>query len=679
MRKIRQNFTANQYMNLKFLKSRKALYWGGAAVVVIASVAWYSSARTSQAATKYGLAAASKDTIVTMINGTGQVSGDQQLDVKPKANGTITSVAVKVGDKITTGKVLVTLDRTDALQVIRDASQDVKDAQVALTTAKLNLQKAQQPADAITVLQAENSLAKAKRDLETLQAGPTDFELQQAQADVDSAANNIKMTADGSMPQTVRDEYDQYVIALQSDIQTLETSRTDADGILGVDSPIIKNGLSQAFSVLNDSYKFNSLHSYDIVKQSNAVAKTAVDALSLKNESPDKIKAAADLVSTALTDMSDLLSDISDGLQATIANTNFTQSDLNSLKTTINSDKSNVNSKISSIASEDKSVEDAYSSYKNAQINHQKAVNSFDELKAGASATELATADEKVQEAQAQLDKVKAGTDPLDLRMEQISVDQKATALSNAQNKLADANRALQDYTVVAPFDGVVGAVTAQKNNEASSGSSLLTLVTDKKIVSISLNEVDSSTIAVGQKATITFDAIDSLSITGEVAEVSPIGSVSQGVVTYGIKVAFDSQDDRVKSGMSASVSIITEVHADVLTVPNAAVKVQGTQHYVQTLDTSTPAGADGLIETSQTPGRVIVEVGASNDTLTEITAGLKEGDRVISQTIKTTTGQTSTTGATGANSLLRAGSTMTGGAASGGNVRFISGSGPGG
>ena len=228
--------------------------------------------------------------------------------------------------------------------------------------------------------------------------------------------------------------------------------------------------------------------------------------------------------------------------------------------------------------------------------------------------------------------------------------------MAAAQNKLNDANQALADYTVRAPFGGIVATVAAQLDGEASAGSAAVTLVTTQQLAAISLNEVDAAKIKVGQKATITFDAIDGLSMTGEVAQVSPVGTVTQGVVSYSVQIAFDSQDDRVKSGMSVSTYIVTQVKADVLTVPNSAVKTQGTQSYVETLSGVGASSTTGYVTSSATPNRVTVETGLSDDTLTEIVSGLKEGDLVITQTIKSgTTSATTGSAASGVN-LLRMG-----------------------
>ncbi|MDD5433706.1 MAG: hypothetical protein PHE77_03610, partial [Candidatus Pacebacteria bacterium] len=58
----------------------------------------------------------------------------------------------------------------------------------------------------------------------------------------------------------------------------------------------------------------------------------------------------------------------------------------------------------------------------------------------------------------------------------------------------------------------------------------------------ISLNEVDVAKVKIGQRAIITFDAIDELEITGKVEDVDTIGTVSQGVVSYNVKIIFDTQ-----------------------------------------------------------------------------------------------------------------------------------------
>jgi len=637
-------------------------------VVIVAALGggywWYSSSTTASTSTRYAFATVAKDTVVTTVDGTGQVSGNRQLDVKPRVGARVTKVLVKVGDKVTAGQQLVDLDRTEALKTVRDAAQSVSDARISLESSQLSLEKTRQPNDSAAIMQAENSLAKAKRDLETLKAGPTEYQLKQAQADVDTQLKNLRMSSDGQVPQVVRDAYDEYVTELKAVQQAMTKSVEDADGILGIDKPVVKIGLTRMFAILNDSTEYQARQSYQLAKTAVDATKTKIDDMELVNEDIKNIESVSTEVSIALDKTADLLSGMADALQATMTSSDLTQSDLDSLKTLIENDKTTVNAKITSLFNQQQAVQQAKDSYDNATINYQKALNTLDNLKQGATAAELTTAQESVNQAQAQYDKVKSGADPIDLKIAQNSVARSASSLKAAQIKLEDANQQLSYYSVVAPFDGIVGAIPIQPDEDVSAGTAVVTLVTTQQIATISLNEVDAAKVQVGQKATMTFDAIDGLSMTGEVAQVSPIGTVSQGVVSYEVQIGFDAQDDRIKSGMSVTTAIVAKVKADVLTVPNSAVKTQGDVSYVETIDglAKNASSTSNYVASSETPRRITVEVGISNDTLTEITSGLTEGEMIITQTIKSGT-QSTTSGTTSNSNVMRSMGAMTGGA----------------
>jgi multidrug efflux pump subunit AcrA (membrane-fusion protein) len=215
------------------------------------------------------------------------------------------------------------------------------------------------------------------------------------------------------------------------------------------------------------------------------------------------------------------------------------------------------------------------------------------------------------------------GINPIDLQIAQNNIKKKESALADLKAKLAD-------YAIRAPFAGIITKVNVKKGDSTSAGTTLTTLITRQKIAEVSLNEVDVAKIKVGQKVTLAFDAVEGLSITGEVAEIDAIGTVTQGVVNYNVKIVFDTQDEGVKPGMSVSAAIITDVKQDVLLVPNSAIKSNGNGQYVEIL-------------TDNTPQSRTVETGISNDTMTEIVSGLKEGDRVVTQTITANTNTTQT------------------------------------
>jgi len=233
-------------------------------------------------------------------------------------------------------------------------------------------------------------------------------------------------------------------------------------------------------------------------------------------------------------------------------------------------------------------------------------------------------------------------TDISSLTSSRDTVLDSAYEIKSLETALKQKEYALEDCYIRAPLDGVVQI--GVKRGDYVSGS-VGTFVTRQKIATISLNEVDIAKVRVWQKATLTFDAIDNLSITGQVIETDIVGTVSQGVVTYNVKIGFDTQDDRVRSGMSVSADITTNIKQEIIVVPSSAVKTQGDISHVEVVASSTAITSDNsgviLVESPRTQE---VVTGLSGDTLIEIISGLKEGDKIITKTIPgSSVAQTST------------------------------------
>ena len=243
----------------------------------------------------------------------------------------------------------------------------------------------------------------------------------------------------------------------------------------------------------------------------------------------------------------------------------------------------------------------------------------------------IVDADRSIVELNGDLEDVRNGADELDRRSEELNVEERRNALRDAQADLAD-------YTIRAPFDGLIADIEGVVSDRITSGSVIATLITEEKVAEITLNEIDIKNVAPGQKATITFDALEDVTQVGEVVSIDQVGTVSSGVVNFDVQISFDGDDTRIRPGMTVSASIVTDTSVDTIVVPNSAVTSRGSRDSVQVFpglsgDTIKESATTEGITSPQPPERRAVELGVLNDFSSEITSGLSVGDIIVVRT----------------------------------------------
>ena len=133
----------------------------------------------------------------------------------------------------------------------------------------------------------------------------------------------------------------------------------------------------------------------------------------------------------------------------------------------------------------------------------------------------------------------------------------------------------------------------------------------------VPFEESDAVRVAPNQRVDVRFDAIPDLTLPGTVVGVSPSASALSGVISYYATVGLSQSDPRLRNGLTAQASVVTDELRDVLAVPNAAIHRQGgrTQVTVQRFD-----------------GQRVVDItpGVVGDTYTQVLSGLSEGDEVV-------------------------------------------------
>lgn len=577
---------------------------------IVLAVGYYGVSKlTSRGVeTRYVVAAVQKGTIIASVSGSGQVSALNQIDLKPKVSGNVSSIPVADGQPVKAGALIVQIDSQSAQKAVRDAEAN-------LESAKLTLTKLTQPADALSLVQAKNALQQVTDDAAKLKV---------SQATAYQNALDTKLTAQNNLAKAHDDAFNaiagafldipNVVTGLKAILFNYDFSKTQwnidyyANLARQYDDRVIGYH-DAAFNQYQLAYGAYTQNFQDYKAATRAIDPAAL--VALLNETYATAQALADAVKSA-NNFIGFIQDTLTNRALSVPNLLVSQqTTLNTYTATLNTDLGNLRANRNAIDTNNQALADAVRAL--ALMDQQNPVDT-------------AAAERAIQEKQGALDKLKAGADPLDIQSQALAIKQR-------QNALLDARQALADYSIRAPFDGIVAKINVKKGDPAS--SAVATIITSQRIAQITLNEVDVAKAKVGAKATLTFDAVPDLTITGQVVQIDTVGTVTQGVVVYTIKIGFDTQDDRVRPGMSVSAAIITDAKQDVLLAPNAAVKSQGATRYVQVL-TDVPAGnlsSQGVA--SKTPlQRQLVEIGLTNDSMTEVISGVKEGDFVVTRTM---------------------------------------------
>ena len=208
------------------------------------------------------------------------------------------------------------------------------------------------------------------------------------------------------------------------------------------------------------------------------------------------------------------------------------------------------------------------------------------------------------------------------------SIESARISVSNAATSLESAQENLEDYSITAPISGTVVTKTAKAGDNIEGGSdSTLCVIYDLSYLemTMSIDELDISSVEVGQEVQITADAVEGEVYTGVVTEVSVAGTTSGGITTYPVTVRID-ETDGLLPGMNVDAEIVISSTEDALAIPASAVNRGDTV----LITADSPSAANALDqEAPEGYVYVAVETGVSDDSYIEITSGLQEGDTV--------------------------------------------------
>ncbi len=193
-------------------------------------------------------------------------------------------------------------------------------------------------------------------------------------------------------------------------------------------------------------------------------------------------------------------------------------------------------------------LEQATAEYEIAKANYEAVVR-------GPSAEDIAQAQAEVDRARASLELLSAGA-----RAEDVAVAE--THVAQAELALSQARSAVENAGLRAPFAGTVGELRVREGEMVTPGAAVVTLgdISEFKVETTDLNEIDIYLVEVGQEVDLTFDALPERSIRGVVTRIAPMASLEQGGTNYTITVELEEQDPGLRWGMTAFVDIVVGV-----------------------------------------------------------------------------------------------------------------------
>ena len=204
------------------------------------------------------------------------------------------------------------------------------------------------------------------------------------------------------------------------------------------------------------------------------------------------------------------------------------------------------------------------------------------------------------------------GTDTVDLAKAQAQV-------LKLEGQVRDAEIALAEGQLRAPFDGTVLEVKAIPEAMASPGAEMVTIADYSALQVVArVSELDVPKIREGQEATLTFDALDpQTKVLGRLGEIPRYGRYESGITYYQVNVDFTAGELPLRDGFAANIAIPVGHKDDVLMIPAAAVW-------------ESPDGTQVTVMDGDRPRSRQIRIGISDGVNVEVLEGLEEGDTVI-------------------------------------------------
>lgn len=542
---------------------KKKWFWIALVIVIVISGILFFSF-SSKKEISYVTEKAKISDLKQTVEVTGSVESADDIDLNFTSGGTLQSISVKVGDSVKAGQVLASLSAGDVASQIADAKANLEIAKTNLIEIQAGASTEDIKVTGEEVLSAESSYRAAQDSLKNLES-TRDQELATL---IDIALNTMS---------------DKSFVA-QYSLDLIYDSILDQD--------------AEEYLYVGDVTSLTQAKDYyDLGKNGLLEAKGLIaTAKSTKNQ-PDTLR-ALDYFNGVLQNISNSLLKTFDSLRTAISNGTYTESVLSTLKTQTNTQSTAASTAVSLVqgAASDIRTRDLY--YKTSIVEAQNKVDA---------------ALNNLNLAKARLDLKEAPARDFEIQAAQARIRQAEATLNRYYSNFSDT-------IIKAPVEGIISKVNFDKGEQTSMSTPVISMIGLSEMqVKVDVPESDIIKLEVGDQVDITLDAFSSEDkFFGTLTFIDPASTLIDGVVYYKVTISLNQKDDRIKSGMTADLTINTDSRTAVMVVPSRAVIYREDKKYVQVL-------VNDLLEEKE------VSTGLKGDGgLIEIVSGLSEGEEVI-------------------------------------------------
>ena len=545
-------------------------------IVIWVLLGWRMQSGSSTAITNVSEYTVATGNIQNTIEAYGSIELVDEQKIRFNQQWDVTAVYFRKGDTVKKWDVIAELDQSSV-------ESNILQAEIGLENAKLQLDETLNGDRSAQILQAENNLEQSKLKLEIAQQEYDDLSWDQTSVDTVSDTETIMANA--------RLDVQNYILEWGKTINQINTDVLNTyqyqQYIWGSTSSL---KLAADNAIADASTKLKALQSYF------ATGMTSTDDRNLLLVWLNLTRELYQALYTSAIDTYTALQNSSYGQDFTPTMAKNLEDEMYTLSTKVKSSLEDITNTIN-------------------QITKLSSTND-DKITLESKANEIANLKNTIIIQEKTLETTKNWTTEQQLQIAQNGIRQKELALEQTKKDL-------EDLQIIAPFDGTLRKIDFKVGDKVTSSDEKYVYLENPNLVEVTvlLDQIDIVNVQPGMTVEVVLDSYPNETFEWVLGDIDSTPTTTNGVVSYTVKVAIDKGEKTMYSGMTASVKIIIEDKQNVIIIPTTYIQSVGNTKYVLDADEK----------------QLLIEVGSTNGTMTEITSWLTVGT-IIKKSITAST-----------------------------------------